>query len=336
MASHNSPNAHRAPASTARKVRSYLAMTGVALGCLFGVWKALRPEPHPYVDFAGGRPDTDEESGAVIPETDNSDSLRFAVATMWSVQSTFTLYRQLVTRIARDTGRKSAFVLRPSYTELRHAFERGQIDVAFVCAGPYVRMLSRGSARLLVQPEFVPGLSYHSALVVPESSSATCLTDLAGKSIAFSDRESFTGCLVPCLSLVKQGADPGTFFGKVIYSGSHDQSIEAVDRGLADAAALHSIVWRSAIRAEPALGQRLKVIHRSEAFGPPPVVVPCGGDLTLQASIQEALLALHTDSEGVRILEELSIRRFIPPRARDYDTAVDVYEQLQAATESMP
>jgi len=88
----------------------------------------------PFVDTSRRMESTDS-----VPSLQPADGrLRFAVATMVSAQATFSAYRQLVQRICRDVGRGEAFVLRPSYAEVRSELEHGRVDVAFVCTGTYV------------------------------------------------------------------------------------------------------------------------------------------------------------------------------------------------------
>ncbi len=147
--------------------------------------------------------------------------------------------------------------------------------------------------------------------------------------MAFTDPESNTGCLVPAATLVNQGDNPKSFFKKIVFTGSHDRSILAVALSVVDAAAIDSLVWESKLREDPSLAEKVKVIWRSEVFGPPPIVVPAGGDAALAKSLQEALLGLDKDDEGRDILSGLGIKRFVRPRPECYQSAVELYRQLE-------
>jgi phosphonate transport system substrate-binding protein len=248
---------------------------------------------------------------------------------MISAEATFSTYRRLVSKVAHAVGRQETFVLRPSYADVRRALEKGEVDVALVCTGTYVHALPQGKVRLLVQPEFEEGLEYRSLLIVPAASSASRLEDLRGGVVAFTDAESNTGCLVPRATLAGRGWQAGEFFREILFTGSHDRSIQATALGIVDAAAVDSLIWESAKHQDPALARSVRVIWASEAFGPPPIVVPVTVDERLAESLRDAFLSLGEDSEGRQILSALGIRRFVPARSTDYRSAVALYESLQ-------
>ena len=262
----------------------------------------------------------------------NSASLRFAVATMWSVESTYIMYQRLVHRIGNDVGLNDSFILRSSYNALRKAIEKEEIDVAFVCTGPYVYALPSGRIKLLVQPEFIEGHQYHSILMTSPESNISSMENLQGTVIGFSDPESFTGYMVPYVMLSERGINPATFFKKIIFTGSHDRSIYALDRGIVNAAAVHSIVWESAKREDPTLSKRLKVIWESETYGPPPVIIRKSLDENLVNALRNAFLNLNKDAEGREIISTIGIERFVPASDDAYQTAKKLfnrYKQLE-------
>jgi len=301
-----------------------ITLTALGIAVLHGVlaWSAAR---EPYIDLT--------RHGAAMPavptQTGQEAPLRFAVAAMVSAEATFSTYHQLVDRVCRDVGRRRAFVLRPSYTDVRRDIEEGHVDIALVCTGTYVHSLESRRVRLLVQPEFETGLEYRSLLIVPAASSASGWEDLRGGVMAFTDRESNTGCLVPCSVLADLGCAPRELFRRIIFTGSHDRSIRAVARGVADAAAVDALVWESCLRQDAALAKQAKVIWRSESFGPPPVVVPWQQDEGLVRSLRDAFLALDRDEEGRGMLSRLGIRRFVPARPEDYRSAAELLRRAR-------
>jgi phosphonate transport system substrate-binding protein len=259
----------------------------------------------------------------------NKESLRFAVASMVSAEQTFSMYQRLVQRIGRDAGREDVFVLRPSYSDVRQSLEKSQVDVAFVCTGTYVHTLANQTIKLLAQPVFEKGQQYRCLVIVPAESPAQSITDLTNKVMAFTDRESNTGCLVPSHLLFQLGYDPETFFQRIIYTGSHDRSIVAVGRKIVDVACIDSLIWYSKLRSEPELKDRIRVIWQSEAFGPPPIVVPANIDPVLEQKLQTAFLNLHQDEEGRAILSGIGIAHFIKPKPENYMSAIALYRELK-------
>ncbi|MHB9029469.1 MAG: phosphate/phosphite/phosphonate ABC transporter substrate-binding protein [Candidatus Latescibacterota bacterium] len=302
----------------------YVAVVGMALGSLglFYIFLSSR-EPSIYVS------EHSPVIGAVTKPGVKGPSLRFAVATMWSLESTFSQYRQLSERIAGDLGLKNSLILRPSYKALRRAMENGEVDVAFVCTGPYVYTLPGKHMRLLAKPEFINGTTYRSVILALSGSGIRSVQDLHGTIIGFSDSESFSGYILPYVMLKERGLDPDAYFKKVVFTGSHDRSIIAVDRGIVQAAAVHSIVWETAKRDNPALREKLKEIWYSDTYGPPPVIVSAGMSGSFSDSLKKAFLNFHKDREGRAILSAVGIERFIPAREEDYFSAIRLFQRFE-------
>ncbi len=299
-------------------------LAGLALAAV-RVAVSMSTGNEPIVDFA-------RRNGRAIPTLDaaTASSLRFAVATMVSAEATFTTYRSLVQRICRDVGRQEAFVLRPSYADVRRELEQGRIDVAFVCTGTYVHALPQGRIRLLAKPEFEDGLQYRCLFIVPAGSSRDALESLRGAVMAFTDPESNTGCLVPQALLLERGYDPQAFFSKIVFTGSHDRSIRSTALGVVDVAAVDSLVWESNVQEDASLARRVRVIWQSEAFGAPPIVVPADLDPELERSLRQAFLTLDQDEEGREILSSIGIKRFVNAHHEDYASAIALYGRCRA------
>lgn len=301
----------------------------LGFGAVYGTLKYLESR-EPLVNLS------ERENNAAAPGSGpgNGKHLRFAVATMVTPESTFRDYERLVERIGRDVGREGVFLIPPSYSDARNKLEDGAVDVALVCTGTYVHALPGGLVKLLAQPEFPRGREYRSLFLVPAGSPYEKLEDLRGKTMAFTDPESNTGYIVPTAEVAGLGRDPGSFFRKIVFTGSHDRSITAVATGIVDCAAVDSLVWEASVNEDPSLADRARLIWRSEPFGPPPIVVPAGLDEKLRDSLQKAFLALDEDREGREILAAIGIERFVRPKPDDYRTAIEIHKnsELQERT----
>jgi phosphonate transport system substrate-binding protein len=109
------------------------------------------------------------------------------------------------------------------------------------------------------------------------------------------------------------------FFGRVVESGFHEESILMVAGGRIDASAIDSQVLEVALRDDPELANRLRVI---EVLGPStiqPVAVSKRVPSGLREQIRGALLALHDDPDVRRRLALGLVKRFVPVDASSYD-----------------
>lgn len=254
--------------------------------------------------------------------------MRVAVAAMVSPRETFNLYRQLLAYIGSKSGRSLEFVQRKTYGEIDALLGKGQIDLAFICSGPYVRGKEKYGFALLAVPEIHGSHFYRSYLIVNKDSAFQSLEDLKGHTFAFTDPDSNTGRLVPTYWLAEIDQRPDTFFSRIIYTYSHDNSIMAVARGLVDGAAVDGLIWEYYQTKPTAFTSKTKIIKKSEPFGIPPLVASRQLSGETKARIQQLLFSMHQDPEGKKILAELMIDRFIPPHEEWYDTLKQMTQNL--------
>jgi phosphonate transport system substrate-binding protein len=246
--------------------------------------------------------------------------LNVAVAAIISPKETFVYYRQLLDYIGQKLDREIEFIQRKTYGEINELLARGQIDLAFICSGPYVVGRAKHGFQLVATPEVQNSHFYHSYLIVNKASEFQTLQDLKGREFAFSDPDSNTGKLVPTFWLSQLGERPETFFSKTIYTYSHDNSILAVAKSLVDGAAVDGLIWEYYHRKNPIFTSQTRIIRKSEPYGIPPMVASSAIPYELMAKIRGLLFSMHKDPRGQAILNELMIDKFIAPNDRWYDS----------------
>jgi phosphonate transport system substrate-binding protein len=253
------------------------------------------------------------------PAPDNV--LRVAVAAMISPKETFVYYQELLDYIGKNSGFRVQLIQRKTYDEVNALFLKGEIDLAFICTGPYAAGKNRYGFEALATPQVRGQPYYQSYLIVPKESSYQRIEDLNGRVFAFTDPDSNTGAMVPRFWLAKLGQSPESFFSKTIFTYSHDNSILAVAKGLVDAAAVDGHQWEYFERFNPAHTSKTRVILKSQPFGSPPLVASARLPKDVKSKIRSLILSLHQEPEGKRILENLLIDRFVAPQEEWYEPA---------------
>lgn len=294
------------------------------LGCLglLAAACASTPAPSTTIDLADLRPLEPVADEGVIP-------LRIAVAAVLSPQGTLESYQPLLHYMSEQLNRPIELVQRRTYQEVNALIEQGEVDVAFVCTGAYVAGAREFGMELLAAPQVNGEAVYYSYLIVPASSPAEDLTDLRGATFAFTDPMSMTGYYYPSYLVHQLGDEPQTFFGRTFFTYSHDKAISAVARGVADGAAVDSLVYDAAIHQDPDLALQTRIIHRSEPFGIPPVVVNPDTRPQIKAEIQSLLLDLANTPDGRAVLQLLGFERFVTIQDSDYDAVRRVMSSLE-------
>jgi phosphonate transport system substrate-binding protein len=191
--------------------------------------------------------------------------------------------------------------------------------------------MPRNAAEVLVVPQLMSGWEYRGIVITQADGPARSVLDLEDGTLALTDPESLTGCLMPSALLLSLVPEPGDFFSRVLFTGSHDRAVSAVAGGLVDAAAVNGLIYHALCKENERIAGNTRVIWQSDVYGPPPILVPRDMPQESKDRIRAALLALHEDDEGFAVFRSLGIRRFIPPSEGDYETARELYERVMAA-----
>lgn len=267
------------------------------------------------------------------PEKQNShisDSkrLRVAVAAMVSPKETLVYYEELLNYIGREVGYEIILTQRKTYSEVNKLFPKRLIDLAFVCSGPYANEQEKYKFEGLATPIVRGEPYYQSYLIVKINSPYNSLEDLREKIFAFTDPDSNTGTLVPRYWLFQKNETPASFFNRITYTYSHDNSILAVAKGLVDGAAVDGHKWEFYNAKNPYFTSKTRVIKKSDNFGSPPLVASSFLDPQLKTKIQHIVLTMHKTDDGGKILENLMIDRFKLPKEEWYKNVQVMYSKV--------
>ena len=293
----------------------YVLISGIVLATLVVISGCGRDSDAVVVDFT--KTIAVERPESPIPEL---ATINVAVAAMISPKETFGYYRQLLDYIGEKLDREVQFIQRKTYGEINELLGIGQIDLAFICSGPYAAGKDKFDLELVATPQVQNSRYYQSYLIVNKASQFRRLEDLKGRVFAFTDPESNTGKLVPTYWLFEKGEQPETYFSKTIYTYSHDNSILAVAKSLVDGAAIDGLIWEYYNQKDPVFTSRTRVIRKSEPYGIPPIVASKFLSSELKDRIRQLFFGMHLDPKGQKILNELMIDRFLAPRDEWYDS----------------
>lgn len=273
-----------------------------------------KPEPFHSSDFVSTAPEEDR------PPADNRPVLRIAVAAMISPETTRTYYEDLIRLIGDGVGRRVVFAQRRTYAEVNTMLEEREVEVAFVCSGPYTKGHEDFGLELLVVPIAHGEKSYYSCIITRTNEHAQEFQDLRNMRFVFTDPDSNTGYLVPKYMLAQFGETPRSFFSDTFFSGSHDASIKAVVNGLACGAAVDSLVWEFMHVSDPELVEKTKIIEKSPSYGMPPIVVHPKLNAKLKKQLRDVFLNLHKDKEAAALMARVKIDRFETTEDEKYNS----------------
>lgn len=258
----------------------------------------------------------------------NAVPLRVAIAAVISPKGTLESYSPFLFYLETKLNRPVELIQRRTYLEVNDLIEHGEVDIAFVCTSAYVQGHDTFGMELLVAPQVDGKTTYNSVLIVPTKSDGQSMDDLRGKVFAFTDPISLSGRVYPTSLVHQLGFTPEEFFARTFFTYSHDEAIRAVASGLADGAAVDSLVYAFALARDPSLKAKLRVIHTSPDFGIPPVVVSPFTRPQVAAELQALLLGMATDPDAAHALASVGIERFVLIEDGAYDSVRIILQEI--------
>lgn len=146
---------------------------------------------------------------------------------------------QLCNELTRALARPIISKLVPSYPALEHEVLTGHAHV--VWAPPLVAIHLEDAGLVTIELCSARGgqVDYHAALFTRHASRIAKPADLKGCHVAWVDKASSAGYLVPRLKLASLGLNPDALFGRESFLKTHEQVCCAVLAGEADAGATY-------------------------------------------------------------------------------------------------
>ena len=226
----------------------------------------------------------------------------------------------------------AVFISGLTYSQVDRLFVEGQVDVGFLSNCHYVRREWVVKFDTIAAPviEGYGKPEFRVYVVVRKGSRIASLDDLRGKTVDLADPLSTTNLYAAYL-LQKRHETIKSFFGKAIYSGSHDMTVRLVATGMVDAGFIDGDIWDFDQRVQAQYSSKTKVIARSEEFTIPPVVVRGTMSGKLRRRLTEAFLDMHRHPRGREILRKLRIERFVKIRDRDYQGVRHMYDTVKGS-----
>ncbi len=248
----------------------------------------------------------------------------FAISPMASPISTQSGYGDFIEYLSQRTGMNIVLKQRRKYAEINTLLKTGKAKFAYTCTGAYLSGRKEFGLEVLAVPVVNDRTTYNSYVIVKNESDYQKFWQLRGKVFAFTDPLSLSGKIYPAYLLETMHTTADEFFKKTFYTSSHQKSIESVAYGLADGAAVDSLIFDDMKRLHDPAIEKVKIIRVSPPYGIPPVVVSPDTDKSLKQKMLSTLLKMKDDPEGMEILKKLNINKFVLPDPSIYYSAVQL------------
>jgi phosphonate transport system substrate-binding protein len=194
----------------------------------------------------------------------------------------------------------------PSLQELtsgRDPFSCGKADIALLCAPTYIRARERGVTELLgYTPIFKDDRNrgeavYYSDVMVPPESGVNHFDELRGGSWAYNDTESLSGYF-SMLHFLREKGETADFFTQAICSGGHRDSLQLLEKGEVDCAAIDGDLLL--FLSQEKIPVRARKIGEIGPFPAPPLGLCCKIPEEQKMALRAAFKELREDVEAMK------------------------------------
>ena len=165
--------------------------------------------------------------------------LTFAIIPAENATGVIERYTPFVDYLSKQLGVKVNLRVANDYAAIIEGQRAGNIHLASYGSASFARAVITGvkvdAFGIDVNADGSKG--YYSVFYVKKDSLYKSIEDLKGKNLGLVDPNSTSGNNVPRFALDQKGIDPEAYFGKVVYTGSHENAVLALVQGTVDVAA---------------------------------------------------------------------------------------------------
>ena len=231
--------------------------------------------------------------------------LVFAIIPSENASGVTERYTPFVQYLAKELGTKVTLRIANDYAAIIEGQRTGNIHIASYGPSSFARARMTGAKvdAFAIETNLDGTKGYHSVFYVKKDSPYQKVEDLKGKNLGLVDPNSTSGNNVPRFALNGMKIEPETFFSKVVYTGSHENAIIALQQGTVDIAAnwwndeQESNLQRMA-RKNMAKAEDFRIIFKSEQIVNSPMAYLTDMPEELKAKIRDAVLNLATKDKA--------------------------------------
>lgn len=231
--------------------------------------------------------------------------LVFAIIPAENASGVVERYTPFVNYLAKELGTKVTLRIANDYAAIIEGQRAGNIHIGMYGPASFARALMTGAKvdAFAIETNLDGTKGYYSVFYVKKDSPYQKIEDLKGKNLGLVDPNSTSGNNVPRFALDGMKIEPEAFFGKVVYTGSHENAVIALQQGTVDIAAnwwndeqesnLLRMDRKKMVKADD-----FRIIYKSEQIVNSPMAYLSELPTELKAKIRDAVLNLATKDKA--------------------------------------
>lgn len=266
--------------------------------------------------------------------------INYAVIPAENASGTSDRYTPFVNYLSKELGVKVNLRIVQDYAALIEGQRSGNIQIGYYGPASFARARITGvkTDAFVIDVNTDGTKGYNSVFYTLAKNPATKIEDLNGKNLGLVDPNSTSGNNMPRYVLDKLNIKPEEFFGKVIFTGSHENAVLALKDGTVDVAAnawtsdedsyLSRMITKKMLKNADGSEMKIsdfKIIGKSPLIvnGPTAMLADMPDDL--KAAIKKAFLEAATkDKDAFAKLSDGKNKPWEAAKNEDYDSTVEL------------
>ena len=258
--------------------------------------------------------------------------LIFAIIPAENASGVTERYGPFIAYLSKELGTKVTLRIANDYAAIIEGQRAGNIHIASYGPSSFARARMTGAKidAFSIETNLDGTKGYHSVFYVKADSPYQKVEDLKGKNLGLVDPNSTSGNNVPRFALNGMKIQPETFFSSVVYTGSHENAIIALQQGTVDVAAnwwndeQESNLQRM-VRKNMAKAEDFRIIFKSEQIVNSPMAYLSDLPEELKAKIRDAVHNLATkDKAAFDRITDGKAGPFMPVENSAYDPIIEL------------
>lgn len=264
---------------------------------------------------SGAKPSGDQASAARTPESSERENwpkvVRLGLVPTEGGADIRERFEPLRTHLADRLGVTVETLSASSYNGVVTAMASDQIEFCYFGPQSYVVAADIADAEALLLEKSTDGSEgYRSILIVPAASNIQTLEDARGATFAFTDPNSTSGYLIPSILLRElTGADPGSYFSEVRFSGNHGTSVQQVALGELEMAATNDLDFNRMVERGAVQRDAVRIIYQSDPIPGAPWAARRELPESLKEAFVGAMLELNDRPDMLDLFQNGGFRR---------------------------
>lgn len=229
-------------------------------------------------------------------------------------------YEPLADYLSGKAGVRIKLKVLTYYGNVIDNFESLKLDGAFFGSFGYPLAKAKLGVEVLARPEGPDGIStYHGVIFVRKDSGIRKVRQMKGMRLALVAKATTAGYLFPLIYLDRAGVkNIDGYFRGIHFTGTHEGAVRDVLDKKAEVGAAKNTVFKRLAAEDPRIESELVILGKSADVPENGLALRGSLDDAVKRKIAEALVSMHEDPDGVKVLKAFGARRFIKTTDSDY------------------